>query len=395
MLQNSLKNDLTKNPWADPGFGIYIHWPYCLSKCPYCDFNSHVADSVDHDQWAQAFVTELKYYAEKTRDKTVSSIFFGGGTPSLMAPQTVETIITSISTLWKTTRDLEITLEANPTSIENDKLSAFKTAGINRVSIGIQSLDNKQLKFLGRQHNAQEALDAVEIAAKLFNRYSFDLIYARPKQTLESWQEELQHALQFSNGHLSLYQLTIEKGTAFYTQHQRGDFVIPKDDHGAALYELTQEIMTKAGLPAYEISNHASPGQESRHNLTYWRYGDYIGIGPGAHGRLTLDTEKYGTRAHRAPSIWLDKVSQQNHGAHPFEKITPSEQISELVMMGLRLNEKIYFERLSDITGHPPISRDRLKQLAQEGYLTVTEAYFQSTPQGWQRLNALLKYLLA
>jgi len=281
-------------------FGVYIHWPFCKSKCPYCDFNSHVSDSVDHNAWAKSYAHEIDHVASMTGQREVTSIFFGGGTPSLMKPQTVEHILNHLCTVWNVSKDIEITLEANPTSIEADKFSDFKAAGINRVSVGVQSLRDSDLKFLGREHSAKEAIGAIKIANDIFERVSFDLIYARPEQTIESWREELTEALEYANGHLSLYQLTIEQGTPFYAMEARGDFRIPEADQAGEFYEVTQEILNAAGLPAYEISNHAAKGQESAHNLTYWRYGDYAGIGPGAHGRLTLDAKKYATRTPTA-----------------------------------------------------------------------------------------------
>ena len=305
----------------DDLFGVYVHWPFCKAKCPYCDFNSHVNDSIDHEKWAQSYLREIDHVAAMTPGRHVTSIFFGGGTPSLMQPQTVERILNHIHKVWPVANDVEITLEANPTSVENKKLQDFKTAGINRVSIGVQSLREHDLKFLGREHSASEAVNAIQIANDLFDRVSFDLIYARPDQKISVWREELQEAVQYVTGHLSLYQLTIEQGTPFYTQHARGEFRIPEQDQAGEFYEVTQEILEKAGLSAYEISNHAVEGQESAHNLTYWRYGDYAGIGPGAHGRLSIDGQKFAARTHRAPDIWLGKVSNDGHGFHPFEEV--------------------------------------------------------------------------
>lgn len=379
-------------------FALYIHWPYCASKCPYCDFNSHVAASIDHDAWRKAYQREMEFYAGLTKSRTVTSIFFGGGTPSLMEPQTVESVINMAQRLWHLSNDCEITLEANPTSIEIDKFRAFKSAGVNRVSVGVQSFDNTQLKFLGRQHDAGEAIRAIETAQAVFDRTSFDLIYARPNQTLKEWEAELAQALTHAADHISLYQLTIEPGTAFHTQHARGDFTIPEDEDAAALYELTQAMMAQAGLPAYEVSNHARPGEESRHNLAYWRYQDYVGVGPGAHGRLTIDGEKVATRGHRAPDIWLKQVSAKGHGAHPFEPIARAARLEEALMMGLRLGEGVSTERLSDEAGtdwRESIAPQRLQTMIDENMIVLNDNRLIATGNGMQRLNGLIAYLLS
>lgn len=376
---------------ANALFGVYVHWPYCASKCPYCDFNSHVAETVDHEQWRAAYASEIAWYAGQTPGRRVTSVFFGGGTPSLMEADTVASAIETISKCWALDPDAEITLEANPTSVEAEKFRAFRNAGINRVSIGVQALEDKDLSFLGRTHSAGEAVRALEIASGLFERWSFDLIYARPGQTVEAWDSELRRALSFGADHLSLYQLTIEEGTPFHTRHARGEFTIPSDDAGGSLYELTQEVMDGAGLPAYEISNHARPGQESLHNMTYWRYGDYAGIGPGAHGRLTIGGKKAGTRGHRAPAVWLKRALEEGHGAHPFEFISPPEEFTEAVMMGLRLREGIAvreeWEGLMD--------GDRLETLVKEGFIERTAEVIRPTRAGMQRLNAVLAFLLS
>jgi putative oxygen-independent coproporphyrinogen III oxidase len=380
-------------------FGIYVHWPFCVSKCPYCDFNSHVRESVDHQAWARALTAEIRHYAAMTPGRTVDSVFFGGGTPSLMQPETVAAVLDQIGQSWTRTNDLEVTLEANPTSVETEKFRAFKDAGVNRVSVGIQSLHDDQLKFLGRAHDAAQGRAAIAMAASLFDRYSFDLIYARPEQGLQAWAEELKAALTMAGGHLSLYQLTIEQGTAFHTQHARGDFEIPESDLGADFYELTQDLLGAAGLPAYEISNHARPGQESRHNLIYWRYGDYVGVGPGAHGRLTLDDGcKIGTRAHSAPEIWLERVRANGHGAHDYEHLSREQRFTESVMMGLRLREGVVLDRLSGEAGRPwqeMMDEKRVRVLADEGLLVLDAERLRPTLQGMQRLNGILGYLLA
>lgn len=342
-------------------------------------------------------LAELEYYAGLTKGRRVTSIFFGGGTPSLMPPKLVENLISRIQSLWSVSNSIEITLEANPTSVEADKFQAFKMAGVNRVSLGVQSLDDEQLKFLGRAHNADEATRAIEIAGNCFDRYSFDLIYARPDQSLDMWRDELTRALEYTNGHMSLYQLTIEKGTPFFIQHNRGEFQIPEDDLGGALYELTQDIMEEAGMPAYEVSNHAKPDMASEHNLTYWRYDDYVGIGPGAHGRLTLGGVKQATRGHRVPDIWLDRVEENGHGGHPFEVITPKQQAQEMLMMGLRITEKFDLNRIHRDTGIKAldiIDFNKAKALQGEGFLTITEDSLKTSTAGRQRLNALLDYIL-
>ena len=370
-------------------FGVYIHWPFCASKCPYCDFNSHVRQSIDEDAWRSAYVREIAHYAALTPGRTVTSIFFGGGTPSLMEPQTAQAVIDAVADHWTLIPDAEITLEANPTSVEAEKFAGFRAAGINRVSIGVQALNDEDLKFLGRQHNVQEALVALETARKHFDRFSFDLIYARPEMSVTKWRKELQAALAYVEGHMSLYQLTIEQGTPFYMQHGRGEFTVPDQDQGGELFELTQEIMDKAGMPAYEISNHATPGQESVHNLTYWRYGDYAGIGPGAHGRLTIEGVKQATCGHRAPEIWLERVmGVDGHGRHPFEVVAPEQAFTEALMMGLRLREGVQL----DWRQH--IDAKKVEALVAEGLLLSVNDNLRPTQAGMQRLEGVLAYLL-
>lgn len=378
-------------------FGLYIHWPFCKAKCPYCDFNSHVSDTIDHDAWAAAYLKEIDHIAAMTKGRTVTSVFFGGGTPSLMKPETVQKIIDHAQRSWQFSNDIEITLEANPTSIEAHKFNDFKTAGINRVSVGVQSLRDNDLKFLGREHSAEEAIGAIKIANDVFDRVSFDLIYARPEQKISDWKNELREAIDYAKGHLSLYQLTIEQGTPFYARHERGEFRIPEQDQAGEFYEVTQEILNEAGLPAYEISNHASEGQESAHNMTYWRYGDYAGIGPGAHGRLTLDGRKFATRTHRAPDIWLEKVAKDGHGYHPFEEVTADERLTEMMMMGLRLREGVLLKQIEQETGQDwrmVLAQDKIQYLVDENLLVLTKEKLQPTQDGMQRLNGLLSYLL-
>jgi len=383
--------------FAIPGFAIYVHWPFCLSKCPYCDFNSHVRDRIEQDRWRAALLTELDHYAARTPGRTVTSIFFGGGTPSLMAPATVEAVIDRIGRHWALDPTIEISLEANPTSVEAHKFQGFRAAGVNRVSLGIQALDDASLKFLGRQHSAEEALGAIDLAAQHFDRYSFDLIYARPGQTVKSWQAELDRALGFAADHLSVYQLTIEQGTQFATLHARGDFILPDDELAGELYELTQVHLAAADLPAYEISNHARPGQASRHNLTYWRYGDYVGVGPGAHGRLTLDGRKWATRQAKAPETWLASVEAQGHGTQETEIVDPEARAEEMIMMGLRLAEGIPRRRFRDELGLEPedlIDPTALGHLTEGGFVTLDADRLAATDAGRQRLNAVLAALL-
>jgi oxygen-independent coproporphyrinogen-3 oxidase len=376
---------------------IYVHWPFCLSKCPYCDFNSHVRDSIDHDRWRRALLAELDHYADRMPGRTVTSIFFGGGTPSLMDPSTAAAIIDSVAERWAVAPDIEITLEANPSSVEAARFVDLASAGVNRVSLGVQALDDASLSFLGRRHNMAEALEALAVAKRQFARSSFDLIYARPGQTVEAWRTELMRALEEGTEHLSVYQLTIEDGTKFATLAARGELDMPDEDTQAALYETTQDILATAGLPAYEISNHARPGAESRHNLTYWRYGDYVGIGPGAHGRLTVDGQKLATRAHRAPEIWLDRVAATGHGAHPDEPVSMAERRDELLMMGLRLTEGVSRARLRDELGADVgavIDPQRLDRLIGAGFLELDASSLRATAGGRQRLNAVLASLL-
>lgn len=378
-------------------FGIYIHWPFCLSKCPYCDFNSHVAEKIDHARWQRAYLREIEHWAAQTKGRRVESVFFGGGTPSLMEPETVAAILDKIQRCWQVSNDWEVTLEANPTSVEEAKFSAFHAAGINRVSLGVQSLRAEDLEFLGRTHSPKQALIAIETAGKIFDRVSFDLIYARPNQTLNSWKTELEEALPLVRGHLSLYQLTIEKSTPFYVRHQRGEFRIPDPDPAADLYDLTQEIMEQAGYSAYEVSNHAEKGEESRHNLLYWRYGDYLGIGPGAHGRLTLGETKWALRGHRAPDLWLSRVEKNGTGGHDPERVDRLSRLREAALMGMRLREGVPFTRLAAEYGEDPltvIDPQKLRYLEEEGLIEPPCEILRATPKGRKCLNAVLGYLL-
>ena len=385
-------------PNISPGFGIYIHWPFCRSKCPYCDFNSHVRERIDHTRWRNALLRELEHYARDTHGRAVTSVFFGGGTPSLMEPETVAALIARVRDLWPVTDDVEITLEANPTSVEIDKFRAFRAAGVNRVSLGVQSLVANDLAFLGRQHDAAQALAAVQMAAQTFDRFSFDLIYARPSQTLAQWRQELDRALEFAAGHISLYQLTIEPGTQFEQAVARGDFRVLDEERAAELYEATVTRLGAAGLADYEISNFAKAGEESRHNLTYWRYGDYVGIGPGAHGRLTLDGEKFATRQHRAPEAWLDLVERDGHATRQRDLVSRAERLNEMLMMGLRLKEGVPRARIEEESAMAfaqAIDPARLKRLIDGGFLALLDDRIVATPSGRQRLDAVLAALIA
>jgi len=379
-------------------FALYIHWPFCQSKCPYCDFNSHVRAAIDEGRWRRALLRELEHYAAETPGRPISSIFFGGGTPSLMAPQTVAAILERVSALWKLAPDVEITLEANPSSVEAARFAALSDAGINRVSLGIQALDDPALKFLGRAHDVAEAMAALDIARRCFGRFSFDLIYGRPGQSVAAWERELARALTLVGEHLSVYQLTIEPRTAFATAHARGDFALPDEETQGALYETTAERLAAAGLPAYEISNHARAGAECRHNLAYWRYRDYVGVGPGAHGRLTLGGAKIATRQRRAPESWIDAVERHGHGGEERQMLTPEERREEMLMMGLRLVEGIPRARFRDELGadiETMFDPRRLASLVEGGFLSLENDRLAATDAGRQRLNAVLVALLA
>ncbi len=379
------------------GFAVYVHWPFCLSKCPYCDFNSHVRESRDEAGWRDALLAELDHYAALTPGRTVTSIFFGGGTPSLMAPATTHSVIERIAARWSLADGAEITLEANPNSVEAARFAGFRAAGINRVSIGVQALDDDALRFLGRGHNAGEARAAIAAAQKSFERYSFDLIYARPGQTVAGWMAELDEALSLAGDHLSLYQLTIEPGTAFHAAQARGDFVLPDDELGAALYQATQDRLEGAGMPAYEISNHARPGAESRHNLVYWRYEDYVGVGPGAHGRLTLDGGKRATRQERAPETWLTRIAERGHATAETRMVPARDAADEALLMGLRLSEGIdpaRFERQTGLALDQAIDAARLERLTQAGYV-VRDTRLRATAAGRRVLNSVIAELAA
>jgi putative oxygen-independent coproporphyrinogen III oxidase len=377
---------------------LYIHWPFCKSKCPYCDFNSHVRDGIDEERWRRALITELDHEAAAAPGRRVTSIFFGGGTPSLMAPSTVAALLDGAASRWTLADDVEVTLEANPTSVEAARFAALRQAGVNRVSLGVQALEDQALRFLGRGHSAGEAIAAIGLARQHFPRYSFDLIYARPGQALREWTEELTRAIALAGDHLSVYQLTIEAGTAFATAALRGDWQLPDDAIGGDLFEATQEILGAAGLPAYEISNHARPGAECRHNLAYWRYADYVGIGPGAHGRMTEGAQKLATRRFRAPETWLAAVEQKGHGIQESVPLSPEERREEMLMMGLRLTQGIGRAAFRRETGEDfaeAIDRARLADLVDGGFLTLDPDALTATAAGRQRLNAVLTRLIA
>jgi oxygen-independent coproporphyrinogen-3 oxidase len=376
---------------------LYIHWPFCLAKCPYCDFNSHVRDRIPQARFRAALRRELAWEAERLGRRRLTSIFFGGGTPSLMVPETAGLLIEDACSLFAPADDIEITLEANPTSVEAGRFRAFRDAGVNRVSIGVQSLAPAALRMLGRQHSATQAIAALEIARGVFPRLSFDLIYARPGQTADAWHAELRQALELAADHLSLYQLTIEPGTRFETLHRRGEIVLPDEETGAALYDATAGTAARFGLLCYEVSNYAVPGSESRHNLAYWRYDDYAGIGPGAHGRLTLGGELHATRRHRAPEPWAELVERDGHGMAEQTLLTPLERAREMLLMNLRLAEGIDPARFLARTGAPldqALDADVLRQALDEAYLEWRGTWLAATLAGQLRLDALLAALV-
>ena len=379
----------------DP-FAVYVHWPFCLSKCPYCDFNSHVRHGgYDEPRYVRAIETELGFAAARVPGRMVSSVFFGGGTPSLMQPWSVEAILNAIAKHWCIAPDAEVTLEANPTSVEAERFRGYRAAGVNRVSLGVQALDDVALKELGRLHSAAEALAAVAVARKHFERYSFDLIYARPRQTLAAWRNELERAIGEAAEHLSLYQLTIEPGTPFFGLHRAGKLITPDDDLARDLYDLTQDVCAAHGLPAYEISNHARPGAECRHNMIYWRGQDYAGVGPGAHGRLTLDGRRYATETEKRPESWLMRVEAIGHGLVVNEPLTHVEMADEYLLMGLRLAEGIEPARYSALAGRA-LDPKRVSILHEEGAVETTpDGRLRVTQSGFPLLDAVVADLAA
>jgi len=378
------------NP-EQPAFGVYVHWPFCAAKCPYCDFNSHVRHNpLDQHTFADAYGAEIAHMASIAPGREVTSIFFGGGTPSLMEPSIVERILGEISKNWSIASDVEISLEANPSSVDAERFAGYRSAGVNRVSLGVQSLDDAQLKFLGRLHNAQEARQAIETARKNFERISFDLIYSRPQQTADSWQKELEEAISLAADHLSLYQLTIEQGTPFFDLHERGKFEIPDEDCAAQLYELTQQITGSAGFETYEISNHARPGAECRHNLVYWRGQEYAGIGPGAHGRLHTNQGRLATATLKNPEAWWQQAMVKGHGLETEEYLERDEHADELILMGLRLAEGFDPKRYQEIAGLP-LPEDKIRFLENIGMVQqLPNGRIRTTPNGFLVLDAVV-----
>ncbi|MVO17814.1 radical SAM family heme chaperone HemW [Parasedimentitalea huanghaiensis] len=380
--------------WRNGGFGLYVHWPFCQAKCPYCDFNSHVTSKIDQKEWVKAYLSELKRHSELVPNRVLNAIFFGGGTPSLMLPETVAAVIEEARQIWPFANDIEITLEANPGSVEAGRFAGYRDVGVNRISMGIQALNDEDLRRLGRIHTVAEAQAAFDVARNCFDRVSFDLIYARQGQTLADWQDELNRALSMAIDHLSLYQLTIEEGTAFGDRYARGKLRnLPTDDTAADMYQATQDICENHGMPAYEVSNHARIGAESRHNLIYWRYGDYVGIGPGAHGRLSLNGGRFATESIRAPGAWLKAVSKGS-GDCVNSRLTAEEFSAEHLMMGMRLVEGIDMARFQQLAGHP-LPQDKICDLIQLGMVSRSGSILQATDQGRAVLNAVLRELLA
>ncbi|UWR88430.1 radical SAM family heme chaperone HemW [Phaeobacter inhibens] len=379
--------------WRNGGFGLYVHWPFCQAKCPYCDFNSHVTAQIDQNRWAAAYRAEMLRAAPALSGRVLNTIFFGGGTPSLMNPDTVAAVIETAREIWPFSNDIEISLEANPTSVEAGRFTGYRDAGVNRISMGIQALNDRDLHRLGRMHSVSEAQKAFDVARNCFDRVSFDLIYARQGQTLVGWQQELDQALSMAIDHLSLYQLTIEEGTAFGDRYARGKLHdLPSDDNAADMYLATQEICDKHGLPAYEVSNHARPGAESRHNLIYWRYGDYLGIGPGAHGRLTLDGTRYATETYLQPGAWL-AAAEDHTGECSRIPLTPEDASAEYLMMGMRLVEGLDLDRFRAISGRT-LSSERISNLREIGMVELSDNRIQATDAGRAVLNAVLRDLL-
>ncbi len=376
-------------------FGIYVHWPFCAAKCPYCDFNSHVRVAVDEEGWVDGILSELDWNArQQGNDRpVVETVFFGGGTPSLMSGASTGRILDKIARNWRMATDVEITLEANPASVEAARFADYRTAGVNRVSLGVQALNDKDLKTLGRLHDAAEAKAALATAMKIFSRVSLDLIYARPDQSVEEWRAELREALSFGTGHLSLYQLTIEPGTAYAVLYKSGALHIPDDDLAVALYEETQEMTEAAGLPAYEISNHACAGQEARHNLLYWHYGEYAGVGPGAHGRLMLDGSRIATAAEKLPERWRKNVLEHGHGLAERNAIENDDAAREHILMNLRLRAGIDLDDYRARWGAAP-SMEKISTLAEQGLVTLEGAHLSATPKGRLVLNSVIAALV-
>lgn len=380
--------------WQHGGFGLYLHWPFCASKCPYCDFNSHVAAEIDQPRWRRAFLSEIARVGAETQGRILNTVFFGGGTPSLMDPDLVAAIIEKIRATWPMANDAEVTLEANPGSVEAGRFRGYAEAGVNRISMGIQALNDTDLRRLGRLHSVAEARAAFDVARTAFDRVSFDLIYARQDQRLDAWETELCEAMAMAVDHLSLYQLTIEDGTAFGARHAAGGLKgLPEDGLAADMYLKTQDILDMAGMPAYEVSNHAREGAESRHNLIYWRYGDYAGIGPGAHGRLTLGGARIATETLKAPAGWLRQVEAAGQGEVPRETLTAADQASEYLMMCLRLAEGLDTERYAALAGQP-LSEAAITGLEDIGMVRRTGSQLAATREGRAVLNAVIRELM-
>ena len=381
---------------GEPGFGIYVHWPFCLAKCPYCDFNSHVRHRpVDEARFGAALSREIAHMAELAPGRRVLSVFFGGGTPSLMSPGTVATVLDAIARHWSLDAEIEVTLEANPTSVEAGRFRGYREAGVNRVSLGVQALHDADLEALGRRHSVSEALAAVDLARGIFPRLSFDLIYARPGQSVAAWRAELEAAMTHAADHLSLYQLTIEPGTPFHALHAAGKLQVPEPELARALYEATQDVTEAHGLPAYEISNHARPGAECRHNLVYWRYGEYAGVGPGAHGRLIVRGVRRALATERVPEAWLERVEKQGHGITEDEPLDREAQGDEMLLMGLRLKEGVDLTRYRMMTGRP-IDPARLTLLAADGFVEPAPGgRLRATPEAWPVLDSVVADLAA
>ena len=385
---------MVKN-WQRAGFGLYIHWPFCQSKCPYCDFNSHVSSNIDQEAWTEAYLSEISNNYHHSSEKILNTVFFGGGTPSLMPSKTIETIITHILSLWKTSNQLEITLEANPTSIDVSRFKEYRSAGVNRVSVGVQSLDDTSLKYLGRLHTGKDAIIAVQTAQSVFDRVSFDLIYARQNQTIKAWEEELLSALSLGTNHMSLYQLTIEDGTVFGDRAKVGKLPgLPSEDLSADMYTLTQEIMSSNRLPLYEVSNHAFPGEESRHNLIYWRGGDFIGVGPGAHGRYYQGPKRKATVMTKNPNKWLSQIKKLGHGAEPSTVLSKSDEALEYLMMSARLVEGTDLKFLEALDSNL-LNSNNIKGLTKLGLIFVKNERIVVTPEGRPVLNSVLSELIS
>ena len=378
--------------------GLYVHWPFCKSKCPYCDFNSHVETAIDQRRWRDALTAEIRHFAGLAPDRRLETVFFGGGTPSLMPPETVAAVIETARACWDAAEDIEITLEANPTSVEAARLASYRAAGVGRLSLGVQSFEPEGLASLGREHSVEEAVEAIAAARSLFDRVSFDLIYARPGQTREGWRRELAKALDHAGTHLSVYQLTIEPGTAFHGLHRRGELALPPEEEQVGFFEDTRTLLEAAGLPAYEISNHARPGDECRHNLIYWLSADYAGVGPGAHGRITADGRAVAYVQRRAPEAWREAVERAGHATVSETVLEPAERFEEVAMMGLRLTGGIPRGRLKALTGRDPedsFDPEALERMVGGGFVETDDAGIRATPEGRRRLDAVLGALLA